>query len=281
VTPPVPPPALPEPSVAIAALLGLIQGLTEFLPVSSSGHLVIAQALLRARSPGITLEIVLHAGTLCAVVVAYRKDLFRLLVDALGALRDAPHQGWSALRRARELGWLVLATVPAALAGLALQDRVEAVFERPRVTALLLCVTGLLLLATHAVRRRRGELGVGRVIAMGLMQAVSLLPGISRCGATLSGGLFAGGRPEAVVRFSFLMSVPAILGSLVVHLRELAAASEGGGWLSYAVGFAVAFVCGLLAIRVLLRTVARGRLYLFGIYCLVVGLGGWFWLGGR
>ncbi len=268
-------------SPLIAALLGVLQGLTEFLPVSSSGHLVIAQALLRAPAAGITLEIVLHAGTLLAVGLAYRRDLGRIAADAWGALRALPREGTASLGRARELGWLILATIPAALVGFLLGDRIEAVFERPRTTALLIAVTGLLLLAAHARRGATGPLTTGRALAMGLFQAVSLLPGISRCGSTLAGGILCGGRPEAMVRFSFLMSIPAILGTVVVRVRQLAAITEGGSGFAYAIGFVAACLCGLAAIRLLVRAVAQRRLVLFAIYCLIVGVAGGLWLPAR
>jgi undecaprenyl-diphosphatase len=227
----------------------------------------------------VTLEIVLHAGTLLSVLLVYRRDLALLARQALEAARALPSEGLRGLARARELAWLALATVPAALAGLLLGRQVEAVFQQPRTTALLLCVTGLLLLASELRRRARGEVNGPRALAMGGLQALSLLPGISRCGATYVGGVLAGGRPERVVRFSFLMSVPAIAGALALHLRELADLSLGSSWPAYLAGFVTAVVFGLLAIRLLLRVVARGRMLVFAVYCLIVGVAGWLYLG--
>ncbi|MBD3237104.1 MAG: hypothetical protein GF330_10395, partial [Candidatus Eisenbacteria bacterium] len=204
---------------------------------------------------------------------------WRLLRDAAAALTALPRPGRSALRQGREAGLLVLATLPVVVVALLLNDAIEAAFERPRTAALFLMGTGVLLLGTRLLPRRGRPIGARVALAMGIAQVVSLLPGVSRSGATISGGLFARGDAEAVVRFSFLMSVPAILGSVLVHLSDLARLSSEGLLLPYAVGFLVALVSGLLAIQVLLRVVARGRFYLFGIYCVLVGAFAWWVLG--
>jgi undecaprenyl-diphosphatase len=255
----------------LTILLGLLQGLTEFLPISSSGHLVLAQVLLGVPSPGIVLEVVLHAGTLLAVLVAFRRDIWRMLRDTGCAAavwrrhREPPGRG------AVEVGLLALATLPVVAAGLLLRTPIESAFESPRIAAGLLMVTGLLLLATRWARSRNTTANVPTALAMGVMQVLSLLPGISRSGATISGGLFAGGNPHEMARFSFLMSVPAILGSLILEFPALLRAGQDGGLLPYAAGFLLAFASGLAAIRILLRVISGGRFFLFGFYCLVVG----------
>jgi undecaprenyl-diphosphatase len=266
-------------SPAVAALLGLIQGLTEFLPVSSSGHLVLAQALMHVREQGILLEIVLHVGTLAAVIVALRRDLWQIARDALLALSAVPRDGLRALAGARDAGLLLLATLPAALVGLALRGAIESAFESPRATAACLVVTGLILLATRWLHARPRPLGGRIALVMGLAQAVSLLPGISRSGSTVSAGLMAGAEPRQAVRFSFLMSVPAVLGSFVLGLSEGLHTTGAHAWPSLLLGFMTAFVAGLVAIALVMKVVERGRFYLFGFYCLVVGIAGWLWLG--
>jgi undecaprenyl-diphosphatase len=266
-------------TLPLALLLGLIQGLTEFLPISSSGHLVITQALFRMPQPGIALEVTLHAGTLVAVIVTFARDLWKMIREFVSALVHVPREGWRAGKRCGSFWLLVLATLPVVGAGLVLRRPVEAAFESPRTAALFLVGTGFLLLATRLVRNGRSRVNWGTALLMGIAQVVSLLPGVSRSGATISGGLLARGDPERVVRFSFLMSVPAILGSLLLNLPALADLSGQGLLLSYAGGFAVAFLSGLAAIQVLLRVVSRGRFYLFGIYCLIAGTLAWFVLG--
>jgi undecaprenyl-diphosphatase len=175
----------------------------------------------------------------------------------------------------RELGLLCLATLPVVLAALFLKDPIEAAFESPRIAALMLLVTGLLLLATRFLPRLSHPLSTRIALPMGLMQVLSLMPGISRSGATICGGLFGGGRAAEVVRFSFLMSIPAILGAVLFQLPDLREAWQAGLLVSYGVGFLVSFASGMLAIQILLRVVVRGRFFLFGIYCLIAGLIAW------
>ncbi len=289
-----------EPSALVAILLGCLQGLTEFLPISSSGHLVLAQALLGgdAVRPGIAMEVILHAGTLCAVLWTYRRDLALMTLDAgrwIGS-RGRPRGGDAAaldrakprldvrepVRRApwREsgpagvgaLGLLLVATLPVVLVALLWADAVEAAFEDARLAASMLLVTGLLLLLTRLIHTKARRLGARVALVMGLMQVLSLMPGISRSGATIAGGLFAGGHAGQVVRFSFLMSVPAILGAVIFELPEMASVVTGTAIAAYAAGFAAAFLSGLLAIQALLRVVARGGLHYFGLYCLAAGV---------
>lgn len=266
-------------SLPLVALLGLLQGLTEFLPISSSGHLVIAQALFRMPQPGIALEVILHAGTLVAVIVTFARDLLALVRDTLVALWRWPREGPAALRAARPAGLLILATLPVVAGGLLLGGSVERAFERPRAAAAMLVGTGVLLLSTRLVRGAGRAVGWRVALTMGVAQVISLLPGVSRSGATISGGLLARGRAAEVVRFSFLMSVPAILGSVLIHLGDLARLPGQGLLVAYVVGFLVAMLSGLVAIQLLLRVIAQGRFHLFGIYCLVMGGIGWWVLG--
>lgn len=249
-------------------LLGLLQGLTEFLPISSSGHLVLAQALLGVEAPGVALEIVLHAGTLLAVVAYYRRDLVHL---AAGVLRFAATGGRDGRRDAHYVLWLVVGTIPVVVVGLLLKSSVEEVFQSARVAALLLMGTGLLLLSTRFYRRGDRGMGPGPALLAGVFQAVSLLPGVSRSGATISAGLLAGIRPREAARFSFLLSIPAIVGAVVVTLPEVAREASGGAVGAYAAGFAAAAVSGYAAIAVLLRVIGRGHLAPFGLYCLLAG----------
>jgi len=259
-------------------LLGLIQGLSEFLPISSSGHLVLAQTLMGVPEKGILREVVLHAGTLGAVLWVFRADLRHIVADSWGALRGWPQEGWGAWRRAREGGLLLWATLPAACVGLGWSDEVKLAFERPTLAALLLVVTGLFLLGSRWAPGRARSIGWGIALLMGLAQTISLLPGISRSGATITAGLFAGARPSRAARFSFLMSVPAILGSVAVSLPDFMRAADGAVWFGLAVGFATAFLSGWAAIHLLLRAVERGRFFLFGIYCIGIGVLSWLWL---
>jgi undecaprenyl-diphosphatase len=250
-------------------LLGLLQGLTEFLPISCSGHLVLAQALLGVEVPGVVLEVILHAGTLVAVLAYYWKDLVWL---ARGLVRFLVTGASEGQRETRYILLLAIGTVPVLVAGLTLRESVEAAFQSPRVAAAFLICTGLLLLSTRFYGRGGGEVRPASALWMGIFQAISLLPGVSRSGATISAGLMARIVPREAARFSFLLSVPAILGALVVNLPDVAGETAGAAWGPYLAGFLAAAVSGYAAISILLRVLGRGHLAPFGYYCVIVGL---------
>jgi undecaprenyl-diphosphatase len=243
-----------------AALLGLIQGLTEFLPVSSTAHLLLAQKALAMEKHDLHLEVAAHLGTLVAVLVYYRTLLVSMVRDFL---LGGP---------GRRLAWLVvLGTVPAVLVGLFLKNALG-LREDAFVAAVDLTIVGSFLIATHWARRRPHEPGWVDATVVGVAQAcAAVFPGISRSGSTIGTSLFCGNDPQWAARFSFLLSIPAILGGAVVeaHHEGLPRADE---WPALGVAAAVAFLFGLAAIHVLLRIVARGRLAVFGPYCIAVGV---------
>lgn len=253
-------------------VLAVVQGLTEFLPISSSGHLVLANAILGLAQPGIAVEIVLHLGTLAAVVLYFRRDLAQLARSAavyLGGGRGERERASIAMVLALAVG-----TAPSVAAGLLAKSRLESLYENPRQTSIELLVTALILLSTLLVRRGARPVSIGRALVIGFFQALSLLPGVSRSGATISGGLYLRIRPEEAARFSFLLSIPAILGAIVLEapavLRE---AGQGRAGLLLA-GCLISFALGYLSIAALLKIVGRGRFGFFGIYCLLVGIAG-------
>jgi undecaprenyl-diphosphatase len=250
-------------SVALAA----IQGLTEFLPVSSSGHLALASAFMNIPAGSMAFEVVLHLGTLVAVLLVYGKDLLSI---AGGVLRGRRESGLTALS-------LVAASIPAGIVGVFLSDRIEAVFGMPLVVSLLMLLTGTVLFLTRFSPPGSGEPGMRRGVFIGLFQALAVLPGVSRSGMTISAGLFRGvGRAEAA-RFSFLLSVPAILGAAVLELPEAEWNTSFG---VLAAGFAVSALVGYGALKVLLRFVGAGALHRFCWYCWAIGGAGtvWFFL---
>lgn len=250
-------------------VLAAVQGLTEFLPVSSSGHLVLANQFLGLHEQGIVTEIVLHLGTLLAVVLYYRRDLLAL---ASGSARwIAGARGAAERESARMMLLLVLGTIPAVVAAFAGGERLEGMYENSRRTSWEIILTGLILLATLAVRRGRRPLNALDAVLIGVCQAVALLPGISRSGMTIAGGLFLGVRSEEAVRFSFLLSIPAILGAGVLKAPAMLDSAQGfhGGLLL--LGFVIAFAIGFASITWLLSIVRRGRFGWFGAYCLLLG----------
>ena len=242
-----------------AILWGLVQGLTEFLPISSSGHLVLVPALLGRPGPDLATSAMLHLGTLAAVVAYFRRDLLRIVrLDPTG----------------RRTGALVLlGTVPAAVAGLTLEASLEVLNDRPRIVAAMLVVTGIVLVAS--TRLRRGdrdvdELGASDALVVGAAQALALVPGVSRSGATIVAGLVRGLSRVEAARWAFLLGIPAIAGAGLFEGLELL---RGGGGISAAtlVGVVVAGVSGYAAIALLLRVLATRGLLPFGLYCLAAG----------
>jgi len=244
-------------------LLALIQGLTEFLPVSSSGHLALGGLLMNIPSEDISFEIVVHLGTLMAVLAVYRKDITDLLAGVVR--RDS---GSLALA-----GMLAIASVPAALAGYFLQDRIEGLFGSPVAISAMLLITGSVLFSTRFMKPgMRSRPTVSGSLLVGVSQAVALLPGISRSGFTISAGLFSGIRREEAARFSFLLSVPAILGASFLKLGDAGAGDTGLSLML--VGFAVSAATGYVALRLLLRFLRAGRFSSFAWYCWLLGIAG-------
>ena len=252
-------------SVLESVILGVVQGLTEFLPVSSSGHLVLAQGLLGVRLPGVGFEIVVHVATLCAVLWVYRERVRRLALGVVGRERDS----------LRYVGLLLLASIPAGVVGLLGSDFLEAQFERPPVAAALLLVTGALVYTTRWTARGggRAEPDAGRALLIGAAQAAAILPGISRSGSTVAVGTWLGVEPVRMAEFSFLMSVPAIGGAAMLQAGDLADSSSLIGNAALASGFAAALLSGVAAIRIFVRMLRSVTFHRFAYYCWAAGLG--------
>ncbi|MDF1554220.1 MAG: undecaprenyl-diphosphate phosphatase [Deferrisomatales bacterium] len=247
------------------ALLGLIQGLTEFLPVSSSGHLVLAQSLIPSfHQPGVLFDTLLHLATLFAVLVFFRRDVWNLLAS-LGPGGDAGSR--------RVVALLLLATIPTGLIGVGFKDALEALFHEPRAAAAMLLVTGAVLWLSELRRHRPlglAEIGVPRSLAVGLAQGLAIIPGISRSGSTIAIATLLGVRGEDAARFSFLLSIPAICGAVVLQVGEISEVPAGAG-VPYLLGALVAFVSGLLAIRLLMQVIRARRFRWFAVYCWALG----------
>ena len=258
-----------------AALIGLIQGLTEFIPVSSSAHLELTPWLLGWEQDGLigslSFNVFLHLGTLLALLVHVGRDWLRL-VGALGRSIAERRVGDDPDRR---LGWLlVVATIPAALIGFGLEDAIEAAFHgdadlsRLAIAGFLVIGAGVLFLADRLGARQRdlSAIGTGPALAIGLSQAAALLPGISRSGATIATGLAFGLTRQTAARFSFLLATPITLGAGLYGSRHLLTASHTSTeWLAIGVGFVAAAVSGALAIGFLLRWL---RTRSVAIFCL-------------
>lgn len=248
-------------------ILGLVQGLAEFLPVSSSGHLVLAEAALGYHSPGVTFEVMLHLATLLSVVIVYARRLTWIVRGMVIGEADS----W------RFAGRVVLASVPAAVAGLLFQDFFERQFDSLTVVGVDFLATALILWSTRWAPPSPAEQPVGTrsALLMGLAQVLAILPGVSRSGTTITAGLWSGSGARAAAEFSFIMAVVVIAGSGLLEARHMV----GGGGLSVGEvwAFVAALVSGVAAIRLLVMLLRRGRFHLFAPYCAAVGLGTLWW----
>lgn len=253
-----------------AIVMGVIQGLTEFLPVSSSGHLVIAKSLLGLEEVGITLEIVTHFATAGAVIIFLRRRIWAILRAVCRSLARGGRAAEEGDAGDARLFWLVaLGTVPAGVAGLALEDPITRLFEDPVTTAAMLVVTGIFLLVAGKVRRGRGPVRLPQALLVGVAQAVAIVPGLSRSGLTVGTGLLAGVKQREAVEFSLLLSLPAIIGATIL---EAAGGDLGGDAAAIAAAAVAAFAVGYGAIALLLRAVVRNRFHIFAYYLIPVGV---------
>ncbi len=264
-----------------AVVLAVVQGATEFLPVSSSGHLVIVPALLGWNPAPMEYVIVVHFGTLVAVIAYYRNDVFAILKSlfSFGGKKDTEQALGNT--DGRYLALLILvASVPAAIVGLTLEDHIDHLFTEAGTMPVgigLLLTASLLYVADRMVgTREAGELTHFDALLVGVAQAVAILPGISRSGSCISGSLWRGLSREWAPKFAFLMSIPPIAGAFALALRKLA---RSGDLLEqmplYLTGMVVSAAVGYVAIYGVVRSVQHGRLFVrFGIYCLALGLVG-------
>ncbi len=248
------------------ALLGLIQGLTEFLPVSSSGHLVIAERLVALDPPGVLLETFLHLGTLGAVLWVFRSDVAELA-------RAFSRRG--SIERRKEIGFLIAGTIPIVVGGLLFQAVADTVFSSLTIVGAGLLFTAFALAAAGRLHRyaKRRQLRFVDSLIVGLAQMLALVPGVSRSGVTITAGIARRVDPERAARFSFLLSIPALIGAGLLNLWSVAAdGGWSGDWWGILIGTLVALVVGILGIRALLAVVRRARLWVFAVYCCCVGL---------
>lgn len=244
-----------------AAILGIIQGLTEYLPVSSSGHLVLAQEIMGVNPPGITLEIIVHVGSLLAVIIYFRRKLLEIMKSFF--TKENP----SARKYA---SYLIIGTVPAAVIGLSLEKFLDSMFASPIFTSVFLLGTGIILLSTKFTTRGNSEVSLKTALVIGIAQACAILPGISRSGSTISAGLWSRVDPAKAAEFSFLLSIPAIGGATVMKFDDLLmeSSSFAGPYLLSAV---LSLIFSLLAIHWMLAIVKKGRFEYFAYYCFAAG----------
>jgi undecaprenyl-diphosphatase len=250
-----------------AIILGLVQGLTEFLPVSSSGHLVLSQELMGVEDKGVTFEILVHFGTLLSVIIYFWKRLWGLFLSIFPPFKEERKED------RKMIGYLAIASVPAAIVGFSpLKDHFEGAYEKPALVGLLLVLTGAILFLPRLLKTKgTKEVGIKSAIAMGLGQALAILPGVSRSGSTIVSGMVSGTKSSAAAEFSFLMAIPAIAAASLLEVKDLVTIeTELLG--AYIAGGVVAFLSGLAAIYTVLAAIRRGKFEYFGVYCVIAGL---------
>lgn len=252
-------------SILEALLLGLVQGLTEFLPVSSSGHLAIGKEILNIESTNLAFEVVVHAATVLSTIVAFRKEIFSLII---GVLKFRINDETSYLFK------IALSMIPVFIVGIFFKEFVESIFGSGLIiVGVSLLVTSSLLMLTHFIKPKERELKSRDAFIIGVAQALAVLPGLSRSGATISTGLILGVKREEIARFSFLMVLVPILGEAFLEMisGDFSSASTGIEPLTLFAGFAAAFLSGLFACKVMIALVKRAKLTGFALYCFVVG----------
>ncbi|MFA5890915.1 MAG: undecaprenyl-diphosphate phosphatase [Actinomycetota bacterium] len=269
-------------SVFQALILGIVQGLTEFLPISSSGHLTLVPFIAGWPAPTLAFAVAVHIGTLVAVAAVFRAEIAMLARTALGWKR-APESDRSLLRM------IVIGTIPAAIIGITLEKVIGGAFERPVLVSLLLGVTGYFLMSTETIVETREaetvpgaisgrpetELTTADALAVGFAQAVSILPGISRSGSTIGTGMRMGLSRVGATRFSFLLSIPIIFGAALAETPSIMNEGFGtGAGTAFAIGIASSAISGFLAVRWFIGTIQRRGLRPFGIYCFLMMVAG-------
>jgi undecaprenyl-diphosphatase len=264
-----------------ALILGAVQGLTEFLPISSSGHLVVAQWLLGFKEPEVFFDVVLHIGTFCAVLIVFRKNVAEILLEFFdickvlaGKKRLPPGQTLPVFLVNSMVGKVVIGTIPAVIVGFFFKDQIEELFASPFIVGINFLITGFILLMTRwapIYPQTYFPLPTSlHALVIGIAQAIAILPGISRSGSTISIALITGCSRPASGTFSFLLFIPAVLGAAVLQMRHVV--HNIIPFVSAVTGFLSAFVVGYIALKVLLKTVLQGSFYKFSFYCFFAGI---------
>ena len=255
-------------------ILAILQGIAEFLPISSSGHLVLGKALLGVDEPGIRLDIFLHVGTLFAIAAFYWKVIWKIVRGAFttGDAESLPlRQSWSYIAK------IVVSAIPAGIVGVLFKDQLEEFFSSPHAVGAALLFTGVVLLATKVLPKGDRQVSFWSALVMGVAQAVAILPGVSRSGMTIAAAKASKVEPAKAAEFSFLMSAPPIAGAALLEVLKAMknhcpeCPSTETAWPLVIYGGALAAVVGYFSLAVLLRTLKSDRFWLFGPYCLLAG----------
>jgi len=243
-----------------AITLGAIQGITEFLPISSSGHLVLGQALLGIVLPGNEFEVITHLGTLLSVFCIFWTDIIKLI----SGIRDIKTQKY--------ILYLTIATIPAVVVGLTSKSFISVLFESIHLVSISLIFTGLILFLSQKLIQRSETMTIKKGFLIGLSQAIAIIPGISRSGMTISMGLALGISGKEAAKFSFLLAIPAITGAGILTLMDTSFSTMTIPASSLIAAFLSSFIIGYLSLKWLFGLLESGKFHLFGYYCILIGL---------
>ena len=241
-----------------AIILGIVQGLTEFLPISSSGHLVLVQNFLEIDNPGNEIEVLVHIGTLASILTVFFSDIKYLVIN----IKKKNNQFFILL--------LIIATIPSIIIGLGFKDLFESFFDNLEVVKVAFILTGIILLSSKYFKLMNKSFTILSSMIIGFAQAFAITPGISRSGITISCALLFGIHPKQAARFSFLMAIPVIFGAGLLTAIDL----QGSFSISISVGFVAllsSYIVGVLALNWLIKWLTQGKFYYFGFYCLALG----------
>ncbi|MFN3135787.1 MAG: undecaprenyl-diphosphate phosphatase [Candidatus Kryptonium sp.] len=256
-------------------VLSILQGLTEFLPISSSGHLVLAEHLLGIKKSGIEFEVFVHFGTMLSVLVIFWKDISTILTSFFAKIFKVSElrTNFKADRNFKLAVLIIWASIPAGVIGILFEDKIETAFQNPKLTSAFLMVTGLILISTRFAKNNpEKDFNFASSFLVGVAQAFAILPGISRSGSTISAGMLVGIDGIKSAKFSFLLSLPAIFGATILKTKEILEFSLFEKVPLLLFSALISFITGYIAIKFLLKVISRGNFSLFACYCLTIGL---------
>ena len=242
-----------------AIFLGIIQGLTEFLPVSSSGHLVLVQSILGVVQPGNEFEILVHIGTLMSVLIVFKNDILALLID----MRSKNTQKY--------ILYIIIGTAPSVFIGLGYKSFIESLFNNLKTVGSALIFTGLVLFSSQFSVKKDLKPSIYTALLIGCAQAIAIIPGISRSGMTISMALFLGFLPKEAARFSFLLAIPVISGAGILTMIDLNE-NDYEFMVTGMIGMLSSFLVGFFALKWLIGWLKKGKIYYFGVYCVLIGI---------
>ncbi|CAN2041345.1 Undecaprenyl-diphosphatase [Candidatus Magnetomoraceae bacterium gMMP-15] len=259
-----------------AIILGVVQGLTEFLPVSSSGHLVLMQNLLGLKESELLFDISVHVGTLIAICIVFFKEIYSIIMTLINfpALIKSSSGIKTLFKTNKDVRiaiFIIVGCIPTGILGILFHKMADQIFGAVWIVGLMLIITGTFLWFTRKLKPQNGQLNFKNALIIGFVQGISILPGISRSGSTISTALFLGVNQELAGRYSFLLSIPAILGALVLELSSSMIQSPAFSWQSILIGACSALIVGCVALKILLYIIKKGNLYFFATYCWVLG----------